>query len=346
LGRLFWKLFVAFWLAFMAIGLAGPLAVWLLREPASGAPPLDLAALIGVALVTNLSLSSLLAWYLTRPIRILRSAFHAVAEGRLETRVQYLIGSRRDDIADLGRDFDRMAQRLQRLIGAQQRLLHDVSHELRSPLARLQAAVGLAQQEPHKFAAMLQRIESESNRLEAMLEDVLTLARLESGARHVPLETTDLIELIGAIVADAQFEARAQGRDTRFSGVGHCVVAVRAQLLQRAFENVIRNAVKYTRPGTRVEVEARCDAAQLQVTVADRGPGIHDSATQAIFEPFYRVQNSRLNAKGFGLGLAIARGAIEFHGGRIAAVNRADGGLLVTMTLPLTTPNPAAGRPA
>src|SRR5207249_6291638 len=143
-------------------------------------PPIAPWEFIVIGIVTSLVFSALLAWYLTRPIRNLRWAFDAAAAGRLETRVSPLMGRRRDEIADLGRDFDRMAQQLQNLVSAQRRLLHDVSHELRSPLARLQAAIGLARQQPAKLDTSLERIEREAMRLDSMVGEVLALARLES----------------------------------------------------------------------------------------------------------------------------------------------------------------------
>ena len=183
---------------------------------------------------------------MAKPIRILRWAFRAAAEGKLNTRVQPLIGRRRDEIADLVRDFDRMAHQLQKQMGAQQRLLHDISHELRSPLARLQAAIGLARLNPRRIDMTLSRIEHESVRLDSLVTEVLTLARLETGVCGASLELVDLVELLTMIVDDAAFEAQAQGREVQLIGDGEFVIECRAELLYRSFENVIRNAVKYT----------------------------------------------------------------------------------------------------
>lgn len=293
-------------------------------------PPL-LLPLVAILLV-GLLFSALLAWYLARPIRHLRWAFRSAAEGRLETRVQPLMGARRDEITDLGCEFDAMAQRLQQLIGAQQRLLHDVSHELRSPLARLEAAIGLARQNPERSAEMLGRIERESERLNVLVGELLTLARLEAGAGEVARERVDLVELVAAIADDAQFEARSHGRDVVLHAQGEFVADVGAELVYRAFENVIRNAVKYTAEGSAVEVTVAPGADALHVTVADRGPGVPDAQRDAIFQPFHRVPGS--DGAGFGLGLAIARRAIESHGGAITVAARDGGGLLLTITLP------------
>lgn len=338
--RLFWKLFLLITLAFVAVDLGRSLALRLLYLPeqaitigADGRSAFYLASLL-----IALGLSALLAWYLGQPIRILRHAFGALSEGKLDTRVRHLLGSRRDGLADLGRDFDGMAHRLQEQIAAQQRLMQEVSHELRSPLTRLQMAIGLAQQDPRKFHATLDRIELESLRLQTMLENMLALAQLEANDQNLPTEPYDPSELLAAVVRDVRFEAQAQRRTLIFNE-GFCggggQLEAHAELLCRAFENVLRNAVKFSPPEGRVEVSASRDATHWQVVIGDRGPGVDAELLTLIFEPFYRVQEPRRGAPGFGLGLAIARRAIEWHGGAIFAANRPGGGLVMTMTLPL-----------
>lgn len=310
-------------------------------------PPSPLLPVI-IGIVASLAFSALLAWYLSMPVRHLRRAFDAVAAGRMETRVAPLMGGRRDEIADLGRDFDRMAQQLQEVIGAQRRLLHDVSHELRSPLARLQAAIGLARQDPAQMEATLERLEREAVRLDTLVGELLTLSRLEAGTVDAPPEQVDLMDLTAAIADDARFEANAHHRDLYFRGEGEAPARVQAELLHRAFENVIRNAVKYTAAGTMVDVEARVEggagAGEFHLRVSDRGPGVPDRDLDAIFQPFYRGDQGRA-AAGFGLGLAIARRAIQAHGGRIHATNRAGGGLVIEIVLPLNGATADATRP-
>jgi two-component system OmpR family sensor kinase len=287
-----------------------------------------------IGLIASLAVSALLAWYLSKPIRHLRWALGAVADGKLETRVRQLMGARRDEISDLGQDFDRMAQQLQSLVGAQKRLLHDVSHELRSPLARLQAAIGLARQDPAKLEATLDRIEREAVRLDELVGQLLTIARLDADVRDAREERIELVDLAAAIADDARFEAQAQGRELSFDGVGNAEVEVRGELVQRAFENVIRNGVKYTGEGTTVEVRAGVEGGSFVLRVADRGPGVPEADLDAIFEPFYRGLNGQATS-GFGLGLAIAKRAVVAHGGRIVASGRAGGGLVVEISLPL-----------
>ncbi|MCP5420112.1 MAG: HAMP domain-containing protein [Gammaproteobacteria bacterium] len=292
---------------------------------------------LAVGFLASLGFSALLAWYLAKPIRHLRGAFEAVAAGKLDTRIGPRMGRRRDEIADLSQDFDRMAEHLQNLVGSQRRLLHDVSHELRSPLARLQAAIGLARQQPEKLESSLERIERESGRLDHLVGELLTLSRLETGISGMPGETIDLMELVGGIAEDAQFEAQASGRRVDFAGRGEAIAWVHAEPLYRAFENVIRNALKYTESGTEVTVRAErrsTPTEHLFVTVVDHGPGIPEGEMQAVFEPFFRGARSA-SPVGFGLGLAIARRAIEAHGGSIRAENQPAGGLRVEIILPL-----------
>ena len=296
--------------------------------------PLPPSELLVIGLVASLVVSMMLAWYLSKPITNLRWAFAAAALGRLETRVAPLMGSRRDEIADLGREFDAMAQRLQALMAAQRQLLHDVSHEIRSPLARLDAALGLARQDPARFEETIERIEREANRLDLLIGELLTLSRLESGAAGDHHELVDLMELIAQVCEDARFEAQASGRTLDYSGGGEAYATGQAELIYRAIENVVRNAVKYSPPGARIEVEVQQQPdGSLLLRVLDRGPGASDEDLAKLFEPFFR---GRGVAGGFGLGLAIARQAVLAHGGSIQAANREGGGLVVEISLPLT----------
>lgn len=304
-----------------------------LQQNAHIKPPPPLLP-ITTAIVISLLCSALLAWRAAKPIRQLSWAFRQLAAGRLDTRLGQRLGGGRDEIGDLAGEFDGMAQQLQQLVGAQRRLLHDVSHELRSPLARLQAAIGLARQrpDPARLDSTLERIEREVVRVDSLVGELLTLARLEAGSAQLPRERVDLVELLAAIADDAQFEAQAQGRDVQLHSDGEFVAEVGAELLYRAFENVIRNAVKYTAPGSCVEIQARSHAGGLDICVADRGPGVPEHALQDMFEPFQRIGDS--GHSGFGLGLAIARRAIESHGGSISAHARDGGGLEVRIHLP------------
>lgn len=294
---------------------------------------------ITAGILASLLFSALLAWYLSKPIRRLGDALGAAAKGNLKVRVAPQMGRRRDELADLGRAYDHMAERLRILMEAQRRLLHDVSHELRSPLARLQAAIGLARQDPGKMETTLDRVERESVRLDDLVGQLLTLSRLEAGTAGTARESIDLVELAEAIAEDGRFEALAAGRELHFHGEGQAQAEVQVELLSRAMENVIRNGVKYTAEGTAVEVAAglTADGEHFRLAVMDLGPGVPDQDLEAIFEPFYRGRNGR-SASGYGLGLTIAIRALEAHGGTVKARNREDGGLVVELVLPLVLP--------
>lgn len=362
MGRLFWKFFFAFLASLLTAGIGVGFAVSLFhRQPEifegrfeppppplideapprlpgpRGEPPPHHRPSpilpIGAALLACLAASGLLAWYFAKPVRHLRWAFGAMADGKLDTRVQPLMAGRRDEIADLGREFDQMTLKLRQSIESQQRLLHDVSHELRSPLARLQAAVGLARQDPAKVAATLERIERETVRLDALVGELLTIARLDAGTSGDPKAKFDVIELLASIADDARFEAQANGRDLSLTAAGEFVIDGRAEALHRAFENVLRNAIKFTPAGTVVEVKAELPVpGRLRVSICDRGPGVLPSELEAIFEPFHRGAGA--SGDGFGLGLAIARRAIAGHGGTIRASNSPLGGLCIDIELP------------
>ena len=288
-------------------------------------------------LVGSVITAALLAWFLAKPIRSLRDAFMAAAAGDLDVRITGKMGRGKDEMTDLGRDFDLMVERLQALIVGQRRLLHDVSHEMRSPLARMQAAIGLAGQQPEDTREALLRIERESVRMDRLIGELLALARLQSGITGEMDDAIDLRELLGVILDDAAFEARARNRVVTARIDVDGFVRGNVELLRRALENVVRNAIKYSYEGGQIIVAARPDAAGARalVSVCDSGPGVPEPDLAAIFEPFFRGANGG-NADGHGLGLAIAKRVIGAHGGTIGAANQVRGGLCVEISLPLS----------
>ena len=287
---------------------------------------------IVAAVLASTLFAVLLAWYFSRPIRALRQAFEAAAGGDLAPRFNKKSGIYRSELNDLGRDFDRMAARLRNLIDGQTRLLHDVSHELRSPLARLQAAIGLAHQQPDKTTASLERIERESVRMDKLVGELLTLSRLEVGALSAAQEEISMAELLDQIVGDAAYEAASQQRSVVMHGEADMIVSGHADLLARAIENVVRNAIKHSPEGGEVQIDVQPQAHQLRIRVLDSGPGVADADLADIFRPFFR--SSSACAEGHGLGLAIAQQVVLAHSGTIHATNRPEGGLCVELTLP------------
>lgn len=290
--------------------------------------------LFWLGLTGGLLFSMLLAWNLTRPMLLLRRAFERISRGDLSIRLLPVMRRRHDEITDVAKDFDAMAERLQVLVSDREALLHDVSHELRSPLARLQLAIGLAHQNPKNVYASLDRIEHEAGRLDRMIGELLALTRAEHQG-FAGEDYFDLYGLVEAVVNDARYEAQVPGVEIVLSASQpeDYTVKGNAEMMRRAVENIIRNAIRFSSHGQRVSVSlARVDT-QLDITVADRGPGVEESKLSSIFDPFVRV-NSPLNGKGYGLGLAIARKAVVAHNGQVEAHNGANGGLVIRIRIP------------
>lgn len=294
--------------------------------------------LIGL-LLTGLVVCYALALYLSAPIRKLREATQKLAAGDLRARVPARVIRRRDELADLARDFDEMAERIESLITSQQRLARDVSHELRSPLARLNVALEIAKQKATpEMQPILERIETESTRLNDMISRLLTLAKLESGADDFEREPIELAELVKDVAADADFEAQAKDRFVEVSSAEQCTIVGSESLLRSAIENVLRNAVRYTAERTVVDVSLAANNGHAVLKVADHGGGVPADELSNLFRPFYRIGEAReRRTGGTGLGLAIAERAVKAHKGTITATN-SNGGLLIEIRLD-TVPN-------
>jgi two-component system sensor histidine kinase CpxA len=319
-----WRFFVAF-------------VSWRLFWTAPSSEETRWFPLVAIPLVTGI-ICLWLARRLALPATFLREATRALADGDLSARVTNPAVFRSgDELAELARDFNVMGERMEGLIANQRRIIGDISHELGSPLARLSLAVGLARKQLGPAAAPhLDRIEREAERLDELTQEVLDLVRTESAPRN-RREPLRLDELVEDIVGDANVEAAALGRRVIIGASVRCVAEVDAELLRRAVENVIRNAVKYTAAGTTVQVEmASAGHGQVRIAVRDCGPGVPAESLPHLFEPFYRVEPGRdRKSGGAGLGLAIARQAIEKHGGAILAHNVPEGGLAVEIDLPV-----------
>ncbi|GAJ92657.1 HAMP domain-containing histidine kinase [Agrobacterium sp. SHOUNA12C] len=295
-------------------------------------------------LISSTISAGALAQYLIRPVVHLRDGLSALAHGRFDFRIGDKMAGRKDEVTALAHDFDSSAARLQELQDAQQRLFHDVSHELRSPLSRLQAAVGVLRQNPAKLDVMLDRMDREVERLDVLVGEILTLARLTAGS-SLPLKTQslDVVDLLNEILGDATFEAQIRAIAITASVDGMFLADVEGELIYRALENVIRNAIKYTAERSRISVRCEMTADLLKVRVTDQGPGVRHDELERIFQPFSRG-NGAVPSDGYGLGLAITRQAIERHGGRAYASLPAAGGLTITLEIPRkpTTFGPAS----
>ena len=272
----------------------------------------------------------LLAYYLTYPVRKLQHAVERFGRGDLSARAKT---RRRDELGDLGRTFDRMADRIQTLVDAERRLLLDISHELRSPLARLRVAVELARSGENR-EQHLDRIDKEAERLNSLVGGLLQVTRAEGDPASLRREPVRLDRLLEELVADASLEAQARGTEVRLVSAQPVTVQGDAELLRRAIENVIRNAIHHAPVATAVEASLETADGRAAVRIRDYGPGVPEEALPRIFDAFYRVETDRDRASGgAGLGLSIARRAVELHKGAIRARN-AQPGLLVEIDLP------------
>lgn len=293
---------------------------------------------LGLLLLVSSVVCYFLARQLTRPILRLQEASTQIADGKLDARVDASVERRGDEFGDLGREFNAMAARIQDLLSSQRQLISDVSHEVRSPLARMNLALDLARRRLGNDPAF-DRLSLDLDKLNEMIGRLLTIAKLESGAAPIERRTVELCRVVGEIVDDAQMEARERRCSIVYECDGDFKVAGDENLLRSAIENVIRNAVYYTHPGTEIKValrqEHRPEGTMAALAVRDRGPGVPETDLEKIFAPFYRVAEARdRQSGGAGLGLAIAFRVTQMHGGRISANNRDGGGLEMTIALP------------
>jgi two-component system sensor histidine kinase CpxA len=297
-----------------------------------------LSILIGI--ISSGLVCYLLARYLTAPVVRLRAATQRLAAGDLSARAGGLAARRRDEMAQLVRDFDTMAERLEATVNAQARLLNDISHELRSPLARLNVASALAHQRAGAEArSALERIDLEAERLNELIGGLLTIARLDSGDDAGQKSPIHLGEMVEGIAADANFEAQGRNSGVECAVKEDCLVRGAPILLHSAIENVVRNAARYTEEGTRARItleRGQGSGPEAVLRIVDSGPGVPEEALGKLFRPFYRIDDARgRQTGGVGLGLAITERAIRLHGGTVKASNRPEGGLQVEIRLPL-----------
>ncbi len=291
---------------------------------------------IAILIMVVAVVSFLLARLLTRPIRSLRAATRKIAEGDTSVRIGKVAGAG-DEIAGLAEDFDRMTARIESLLEVRERLLRDVSHELRSPLARLQVALGIARQKNGAdVMPLLDRMEKETERLGELIGLVLSMARLEQARELASPGDVRLDEIVGSLASDASFEAQGSERGVRIVRTEPIVVRGDAELLRQAAENVVRNALRFAPPSTKVEIELVRVGSKVELRVRDHGPGVPEEALQEIFRPFTRVEAARDRASGgAGIGLAITERAVRLHEGTVVAQNADGGGLRVIITLPV-----------
>jgi two-component system, OmpR family, sensor histidine kinase CpxA len=290
-----------------------------------------------IALLCTGFLCLVLARHIASPIRTLQSAAAKIAEGDLTVRAMPAIAPRKDELAKLARDFDRMAERIQDLLHKQKELLGDISHELRSPLTRLNVSLELLR---HGESDAIERMQTDINRLDELIGQVLTLTRLQMGEGQKVVTSLNLRSIVESVAEDAVFEGQKDGKLVVVAHAENCSLAADPALLRSCIENVVRNALRHTKQNTEVVVSLNKVASEggsrAQITVSDHGSGVPPQSLSRLFEPFYRVSEAgHLRADGFGLGLAIAQRVALLYGGNIAARNLDTGGLEMKIELRL-----------
>jgi len=295
-------------------------------------------------LVAAAVISALISYFLARslatPLEELRKASRKIAAGDLGTRVSKTMPRRQDEIGQLAKDFDIMTSRLQAMQQANQRLMQDVSHELRSPLARLSVALEIARKKGvGEIGYEIDRITLESERLGTLVNDVLGLLRESSESTPRFDEDLDLSVLLSDLVEVVNYEVPEGKPGISWQATDPCEFHGDRELLWRAMENLLRNALRHTDPdrGVLLDLVVSKRKSSVRLEVRDFGTGVPEEELEKIFEPFYRVQESRdRGSGGHGLGLSIAANAVHMHGGSIQASNAQDGGLVVSISLPLS----------
>ena len=283
-----------------------------------------------------------LAYHIASPIHSIQSTARRVAQGDLKARVPSSVSRRYDELAALAKDFDSMVNRLDSLIQTQKKLLNSVSHELRSPLARINLSLALLRT---RFSAdsddLFQRLDRDVERIDLLMGQLLTLSRLEAGFSSAEREDVDFAQLVEEVAADGNFEARALGKSVSLQTTSSIILPnADPHALRSACENIIRNAVRFTRPGSDVQIVLEVDRGGPEplalLSVRDHGPGVPEDSLQTIFQPFYRINGDGQATGGNGLGLAIASEAIRLHRGTISARNLRPTGLEIIIQLPVT----------
>lgn len=371
MGRLFWKLFAALFLALISTDIiVGNIAEWELNRKLVGyhealhaasdqvkaqAPTQPSNELIAKTLshehlpmvfnlpvwvfvfgiLANLVFASLLAWAIAHPIKLLLIHLKSAAEGDLLVRVSPKIKASYDEFSGLGQAFDLMVLRLNNMIKSQSNMMHHVSHELRSPLARIQMAVGLAMQNPQKIQSSLQRVELEAVRMERMISELLEIFRFESDIHKLQKVEVDLQALLTGIVGDVLFE-KHDAKLRLLMPDEPVILDGQLELLQRAIDNVIRNALKYGPVDGEVTIELQHSqrTGEIILEVQDQGQGVEPQELEQIFKPFVRGRRAS-QVEGHGIGLAMTKHIVEAHGGFVNATNLSPDGFMIRIHLPI-----------
>jgi signal transduction histidine kinase len=278
-----------------------------------------------VALVVLFVAVALGAWpvvrRLTRRLEALQRGVETFGAGQLSHRVD---AGGRDEVAAVATSFNRAAERIEALVASHRSLLANASHELRSPLARLKMALSLLETAGPESRVRLQgEIECNIRELDALVEEVLLASRLDAPRETDPRERVALLPLA----------AEEASRVNAVVGGDDAVVQGDERLLRRALRNLLENAQRYG-SGEPPEVSVVADSREVQLRVADRGPGVPETARERIFEPFYRLPGHAEQAGGVGLGLSLVRQIAHAHRGTVHCEPRPGGGSVFVLSLP------------
>ncbi|NRH28949.1 sensor histidine kinase [Pseudomonas sp. MS19] len=258
---------------------------------------------------------------LISPLGHLRDQANALRGDQLATRVSPRVSQRRDELGDLGRAFDHMAERLQKTIAFQRQLLRDVSHELRTPLSRLR----VASESQTELDTLRQRVDREVLSMQQLVDATLELAWLDTEQPRLALEPIDIGALWSVLCEDACFESGWQPQQLRCDLPYGCRVLGHLNSLAQALENILRNAIRHSPAGGLVTLSGKREADTWLLQIEDQGGGIAESELENIFRPFTRLSAARPGGEGYGLGLAIAKGALKLQDASIWAENTGQG---------------------
>ena len=285
-----------------------------------------------IPFLSLLALTVYLYRYVMRPLQQFHRASQAFSQGDYSARIGHTMKLGNDEISQVARTFDKMAERTSDVIQHNRNLIADMSHEIRTPLARIEMAIDCVDKNIER-EQMLERIKSDTQKMRATAEDTLTLAWIENEQPNLRTESFDLAELIEIIVEDARFEYP----DKQVSLLQDHSLPLQysnQMALSQSLENIIRNGLRYTQTKETLDIRVLTKSNHYQILITDSGPGIDPSLYRQIFKPFFKANNQVTSRKGFGVGLALAKRHIEAVGGKITAYNAEPKGLTMDISLP------------
>jgi len=287
-------------------------------------------------LLVSFPLSFILAWFFTRPIKLLQLAIKEMSSNLGDKKNLQKLTKRSDEFGDLALDFDRMAVHLEHIINSKTRLLGDVSHELRTPLARLQIAIGLANKKTENpISTELARIKLEADRMNQMISSLLDYSKVDSNTIEPKLQHFNLSQFIELIVKDIEFEAQQEQLNITTEIQPNLNIYADQDGMASCIENILRNALRYAKNKIVISCVTLDLGKYIEIKIRDDGKGVNPEQLEKIFDAFYRPQDDRSRSSGgAGLGLSIAKKVVEAHRGKMTATNIQPSGLEIEIKIP------------